>query len=261
MFDEMNLFDLPHTLYVIISFALMAVGIALLIKFCKEERKKDLVLKISALGTVIIHYSDLWVEYLKTGSATIGSNQLFAVYPCNIMMWLLLFAAFWKKKDGVFRTILNESVFCVGTICGVVGILFNINYNDVPNLFDYEIFQGLLSHSTMVFGCIWLLAGKYIRIRAFNAVSALCCLLFFVADGIFIDTLFTACGLPPVNAMFLREVPFPELPWLTPAFFGVMVLLVFFGGLALYEQKAFPPEDRWYAKLSAWISKKTTKEK
>ena len=249
MYNQINLFDLPHTLYILISFALSAVGLVLLARFCKTQKNKDSVLKIFALLTVAIHYSDLWVNYLKNGSTTIENNQLFAVYPCNVMMWLLLITAFWKKKNSVSYTLLTESTFWVGSICGIAGILFNPNYSNNPNLLEYGILQGLVSHSTMVFGCIWILIGGYIRIRVFNAVSAACCLLLFFVDGIFINTLFDLCNLPPVNSMFLQQLPFPSLPFLNPIAFGIVILLVFFGALALYEWKAFPPEERWYAKL------------
>ena len=183
----MNLFDLPHTLYVLISGLLTAVGLILTAKYCRTQKQKDVVLKASALVTVALHYSNLWVDFFSTGTATLGQNQLLAVYPCNVMMWLLLVAAFIKKRNSAFYTVLAESVFWVGTICGVVGILFNANYSNNPNLLDYGIFQGLISHTTMVFGCIYMLVGKYVRIRVFNVFSAACCLLRFVVDGAIVN--------------------------------------------------------------------------
>ena len=259
----MNLFDLPHTLYVLISGLLTAVGLILTAKYCRTQKQKDVVLKASALVTVALHYSNLWVDFFSTGTATLGQNQLLAVYPCNVMMWLLLVAAFIKKRNSAFYTVLAESVFWVGTICGVVGILFNANYSNNPNLLDYGIFQGLISHTTMVFGCIYMLVGKYVRIRVFNVFSAACCLLLFVVDGAIVNGLFALCDIPPVNAMFLQEPPFPSLPWLNPLLMGVVILGVFFGLLALYEWKCFPPEERWYKKYKRYfhtLRKSVTKD-
>ena len=259
----MHLFNLPHTLYVLISGLLTAVGLILAAKYCRTEKQKDAVLKISALTTVALHYSNLWVDFFTTGTATMGQNQLLAVYPCNVMMWLLLVVAFLKKKDSLGYTILAESVFWVGTICGVAGILFNVNYSNNPDFSNYGIVQGFISHSTMVFGCIYMLVGKYVRIRVFNVFSSACCLILFVIDGAIVNGLFSLCGIPAVNAMFLQEPPFPELPWLNPLLFGVVILAVFFGALALYEWKCFPPEERWYEKCKRAFhnaDKQSTKE-
>ena len=250
------MFDLPHILYMLISAVLTASGLVSAAFLCKTQRQKDAILKISALVTVILHYSNLWVDYFTTGKAEVENNHLLPVYPCNIMMWLLVAMAFTKKRDNVAFTMLAEFVFWGGVICGSVGIVFNINYGNNPNLLDYDILKGLLSHSTMLFGCIYALVGKYIKIRAFNAVSCLAGMLLFVIDGIFINSLFSALGFDSVNAMFLEESPLPQYPWLSVWLLGALALLLLFGMLALYEQLAFPKEERWYSVLKRKIQTK-----
>lgn len=108
----------------------------------------------------------------------------------------------------------------------------------------------------MLFGCIYTLVGKYIKIRAFNAVSCLAGMLLFVIDGIFINTLFSALGFDSVNAMFLEESPLPQYPWLSVWLLGALALLLLFGALALYEQLVFPKEERWYSVLKTKIQTK-----
>lgn len=70
----------------------------LLLVICKKritkERTRDLVLKASAIITVIIHYSSLWVDFFTNGSASVEAPMLLPIYPCNICMWLLLICAF-----------------------------------------------------------------------------------------------------------------------------------------------------------------------
>ena len=243
------MFDLPHILYMIISALLTVFGLIVAVRFCKTQSQKDFVLKLSAVVTVILHYSNVWVSYFATGTAEVENNHLLPVYPCNIIMWMLLILALAKKRNTLAHTMLAEFVFWGGTVCGSVGIIFNFNYDNTPNLLDYDILKGLLSHSTMLFGCIYVLIGKYIRIRVFNTVSCAAGLLFFLFDGAIINALFQALNFAPVNAMFLQESPLPQYPWLSVWLLGAIALTLMFGALALYEQKCFTKEDRWYNQL------------
>ena len=253
------MFDLPHILYMLITAILTAIGLIAAARFCKTQSQKDRVLKISAVVTVIVHYSNLWVDYFSTGSAQIENNHILPVFPCNIMMWFLLIAAFLKNRESTFAVMLSEFVFWGGTICGTVGIMFNFNYDNTPNLLDYDIFKGLFSHNTMVFGCIYMLVGKYIRVRVFNAASVTAGLLFFIADGAVINTLFSIFNLPSVNAMFLQEPPIPQLPFLSVWVLGGIVVIVFTALLMLYEYKCFPPEERWYIKFKNYQEQRKNK--
>lgn len=251
------MFDLPHILYMVISGILTAGGLYAAARFCKEQKQKDIILKISAISTVVIHYSDLWVDYFSNGgSAQIENNHILLVYPCNIMMWFLFIVALADKKDSFVMTLLTEFTFWGGVICGSIGIIFNINYGNNPNLLDYDILKGLLSHSTMLFGCIYLLVGKYIKIRVFNVVSCVAGLLFFVLDGVFINSLFRWFGIPSVNAMFLEESPLPDAPWLSVHLLVIVAIIILFGCLALYEKKCFPEDERWNTKLTKFIESK-----
>ncbi|MBQ8352842.1 MAG: YwaF family protein [Clostridia bacterium] len=255
----MGLFDLPHVLYMVISALLTAGGLVAAAYLCKTQRQKDFLLRFFAIITVIIHYSNLWVDYFTTGTAELENNHLLPVYPCNIVMWLLLIAACIKNRDGIAFKMIAEFVFWGGVVCGSVGIIFNTNYDNTPSLRDYDILKGLVSHSTMLFGCIYMLVGKYIRIRVFNVVSCIAGLLFFLLDGAIINGLFDHFGIDPVNAMFLQEPPLPQFPWMSVWLLGAVAVTLLFGALALYEQKCFPENERWYNQLKNTIQK--TKEK
>ena len=254
------LFDVPHILYMVISALLTAGGLVAAAFFCKTQKQKDFLLRFSAIITVILHYSNLWVDYLTTGTAQLEDNHLFPIYPCNVMMWMLVAVAFVKKREGVPYTLLAEFVVWAGVICGSAGIIFNTNYSNTPDLRDYDIFKGLISHSTMLFGCIYVLVGKYIRLRVFNIVSCMAGMLVFLVDGLFMDWLFVCIGLEPVDGMFLHETPLAQFPNLSVWALMPLALLLIFGALAWYEQKRFPKEERWYTLLKERKNKKT-KEK
>ena len=242
------MFDLTHILYMLISGVITAILLIVAAKRVKTQSGKDTILKLSAVVTVALHYSSLWVDYLTTGSAEVENNQLFPIYPCNIIMWLLLIAAYKKDRTDTLFTVLSEFLFWGGIVCGSIGIIFNINYDNTPNLLDYDILKGLVSHSTMLFGCIYTRVGGYMRFRVFNVVSCASGLTLFLVDGMLINRIYKMFNLEPVNAMYLLESPFASMPWLSPIFMGVIGLGLLFAGLALYELR-FPKEERWYSKL------------
>ncbi len=230
----------------LISGLLTAILLVLFAFKVKDEKGKNLILKFSAISTVLIHYSDIWVNFFATGGDTpVLSVHILPVYPCNVMMWLLLALVCVKKESVAFR-ILAESCFYIGTICGIVGIVLNANFDATPTLADYEVLKGLLSHSTMLFGCIYLKVAGYIKTGVFNALSCAIGLLTFVLCGVLVNELYTYFGMEVPDGMFLKSNPYLSV---SPIVLGAGLLLVMLLALALYEQVSFPKEERWYTKL------------
>ena len=248
------LFDLTHILYMLVSAVLSAALLVWAFFFVKTEDKKALFLKIVAIVTVVLHYSNIWVEYFGNGGSTDGleNSHLFPIHPCHIMMWLLFITAFIKNKQSLPFTVLAEFCFWGGIVCGTIGIVLNVNYQNTPSLADWDILKGLLSHSTLLIGCIYMRVTGYIKLRVFNVLSCAVGLSLFIVDGLFANWLYAVCGLPEVNAMYLLHSPFPSMPWLSPMLMGLVGLSLLFVGLALYEL-SFPEEERWYHKLKIKI--------
>lgn len=254
------LFDKTHITFMIISFALIAVGQISAHALIKSQKYKDLILKISAILTVVLHYSSLYVDFLTTGTATIEDNMLFAVYPCNVTMWLLLIVAFKKNKSGKVFTTLADITFYLGIIGGVIGIVFNEIYGNTGTLADYDTLKGLLSHCTLIFGSIYLLVGGYIKIRVSNTISAFIGAVLLFVDGWFIIGIYTLCGLEPPNTMYLLESPFAGMEWFNSTVIGLAVILLVFAITAIYEQIALKKEDRWYSILKENLKNKEIKQ-
>ncbi len=248
------LFDTTHLFYMIVSAVLTAAVLVLATRLIKREAKKELFLKLIAVVTVVLHYSSIWVEFFGNGGSTDGleGSHLFPIYPCHIMMWLLFIAAFLKNKSGVVFRTFAEFCFWGGLVCGSIGILLNENYASTPSLLDWSVLKGLLSHSTLLLGCIYMRVGGFMKIRVFNVVSVAAGLMLFLVDGMFANWLYKVCGLPEVNAMYLLYSPYPSMPWLSPLLMGVVGVSLLFVGLALYEL-TFPKEERWYCKLKSTI--------
>ena len=243
------LFDRAHILFLLITFVLIITLEIVAFFTVKDNDKKTMILKIAAVLTVVIHYSSLYIEYFKTGKAEVDNTMLLPVYPCNIAMWLLLIVAFMKNKDNKVYQVMAEFTFYLGIVGGIVGILFNEIYASTPDLSDWSVLKGLLSHSTMLFGAVYLLVGNLIKIRVRNTISVLIGMVLMVLDGAIVIGLYQAFRLDPPNTMYLMTPPYPNLPWLNTWVIGITAVLLVFAITAVYEQIAIKKEDRWYNHL------------
>lgn len=255
---EAKLFDVGHISYMAVSFAIMIGLLVLAAIYLKTPRQKDNFLKFWAIFTVILHYTVVYTNFLFENDSDIGGNMLFPIYPCNVCMWTLFAVSLIKDKKSIAFQILAEFTFWAGTICGIVGIVLNDNYIDSAGLFrDYEVFKGLVSHSTMIMGTVYLLVGKFIKIRVFNTISVASGLLvFFLLNGSIINWLYLRFRGEERNSMYLQEPPFEGMDWFNTAFIGLIAILVCFVITAIYEQIALKKEDRWYSKLKRLFAKK-----
>jgi vacuolar-type H+-ATPase subunit I/STV1 len=66
-----------------------------------------------------------------------------------------------------------------------------------------------------------------------NIFSAVCGLLIFLLNGLFVNHLFAVTGIDEnCNSMYLQNPPFESMPWLTTAFMGIAgVTLAFLLGV------------------------------
>lgn len=242
------LFDPAHCLFMAASAASITLLLIAAKRFLRTDRAKEIFLKLTALLVVLVHISPLYAEYLTYGEAKIPNNMLFPVYPCNLAMWLLLIYAFLSDKRRFIPRVIGEFTFYLGLIGGIIGIAANVNYANNPNLSDWSIFAGLLSHSVMLLGCLWLLVGNFIRIRVRNTLSVLIGMAIMLLDGIVIISVFRLAGLEPPNSMFLLGVPFEGIKWLNTATIGVLSIAVTFTFTFVYEMLALPADRRTFAK-------------
>ena len=231
------MFGTTHIIYTVISLIVSALLIFLGKKFIKSENGHNRALWATASITVLLHISPLWVDYLRTGEALVESPMLFPIYPCNVCMWLLL-ALTYMKREGVLYRLTSEFVCLGGTVCGIIGLVFNANFAANPTLADWGIFKGLLSHSTMILGTVYLGVCGFVKIRLRNILSVMAGLCFFVLDGALINGIYALAGLEPCNSMYLLEPPFASMPWLTTPLIGALALVIVVALTVLYERFA-----------------------
>jgi hypothetical protein len=221
------MFNTQHILYMVISGVLTALLLIFAAKRLKTQRKKDGFLDLFAVLTVLLHYSDLLVEYFQTGGYVyVSSVHILPVYPCNVMMWMLLIAALMKNKEGWLFRMLSEFCFYGGVLCGVLGIVLNVNFDNTPTLADYGILKGMLSHSTMLIGCIYMKVGKYFTVRPSNAFSVAAGAAVFILCGIVVDGLYGFFGMEAPDAMFLQHNPYFPCSPILPGIGAIVLLYV-----------------------------------
>ncbi|MBR2903506.1 MAG: YwaF family protein [Clostridia bacterium] len=244
------MFNLQHILYMVISAIVSAGLLVLFAKTVKEQKHKNFILKFFAVITVVIHISNLWVEFFQNGgTAQIVGVHILPLFPCNIVMWMLLVTAFIDNKEGTVFRLLAEFCFIVGTLCGVVGILLNQNFGANPTLADYGILKGMLSHSTMLIGCIYLFVGGYVRPGIFSTLSLVFGFGIFVICGIVTNVLYAAFGMTSPDGIWINGVPYIGV---SSIILGLALVAVYFGVFALIELR-LPPEKRWYSRLKNWF--------
>ena len=229
------MFGLTHILYLVISFAVSAALIILGRRYLKTAEAHNLAVRACAIVTVLLHISPLWVDYLSEGSATVESVMLFPIHPCNVCMWLLLLITY-LKRDSLAYKLLSEFLLLGGTVCGVIGLVFNENFGNNPTLADWGVFKGMLSHSTMILGTLYLGFSGLVKIRFRCTVSVTAGLLILFIDGLIINGIYALFELDPCNSMYLLEPPFENMPWLTTLVMGIAGMVVAFAITTLYER-------------------------
>lgn len=242
------MFNLEHIIYIIASTILTVIGLILAKKFAKTNKQKSRVLKIAGWLSVAVHFSSLYVEFFTRGTATADSSILLLMYPCNIMMWLVVICGY-LPKDNKFAQKIFEFVFFVGTICGIIGMVFNQNYDANPTLLNWFSFKGLLSHSCFIFGTIYLLVGGFVKIRVSNCLSVLVGLLGMIGIGALNNWLYQIFNLGQPNSMYLQFPPFESMPWINVWTIGLMAMVLMFAITEIYELFALKEENRTLYKL------------
>ena len=251
--------DRNHIIFTLISFSAIVIGLILANKLITKKENKKLLLKISALLTVIIHFSSLYTEYFSGLEPDLEDSMILPLYPCNLAMWTLLVLAFMKNTESKVFKFLCVFTFYLGIFGGILGIVINEIYINNPDLTDWGVLKGLLSHTTMLYGCVYIVVGGFLKPRVSNMFFVFLGLLSLFEYGVLMIFIHYVFGLDIPNVMYILEKPFEALRWLNVGTIGVGALLIIFIGLAVYEWIALKKEDRWYTKLKAYIETKRAK--
>ncbi len=239
------MYSTEHILYIVLS--LLVVSLILFgAHYIKSQKYKNLFLFFWAFACFMFHISTMYYTFFTNGTG-IGNaydNQLFPIYFCNYMMYLLLIASLWPNKESRFF-----KIFATFTAYGgVFGALITL-FVTPPGVSNWFNFQSALSHSCMLVGCLWLFVGGYVKISVYNIVPYSLGLLSCGVVGGVVELIFYLGGRPSPNAMYLVHGPneLPEFQWWM---FALCMLLLIFIFTMIWEFFKRKKEDRWYKNTS-----------
>lgn len=227
-----QLFDGFHIMYIVISLLLTGGILYLASKYLKKESHKEAFLKFWGLITFLLHISPLWLDFLRNGQASVADNMLFPIFFCNLSMFLLMITSFISNKKTIgFRYFATVTAYA-GSFGALISLFYPQYYLEGSRM-TWGIMKSMLSHSTMLVGCAYLMIGKYFKIERKNTIIYTIGLLGFGFIGILVNLTFKLAGLydPATgypNAMFLLRPPIEDVKFLN--FFVIsigMILLVY----------------------------------
>ncbi len=230
-----SLFDGSHMIYILASIAVTVLLLWLPYRFMTKPKHKDLYLKFWGWATVFLHLSPLWIEFLKGNQAVAADNMLFPIYFCNMSMYLLLIVALWAdKKSRTFNYLATFAAYA-GVFGALISLFYPQYYLDGTTIFEWGVFKSMLSHSTMLMGCLYLFVGGYFKIDKYNVVVYAVGLLGFGLIGIVVNQVFALAGLHAPNAMYLQHAPIESAPFLNAYSIAAMMLVVVIGISSAYR--------------------------
>lgn len=230
--------------------------------FCKEyikkDRSKSLALLLSAIVTILCHYStflylliaeDSAMKYLKE-----NPNLLLPIYPCNVVMWGCLIYGFMRNKQSKVGRFLADYLFWFGIFSTLVGMFANVDFINNPTLKDYEVTKSILAHATLLFNVLLICVFGQVKVDLLKNMAHIgISVVMMYVIGIYCNTIFEALvsaeEASSVNSMFILHSPFAGVPFLRYPVIALSALVLYFGLFCACEVFAYPKGSRWLQRL------------
>ena len=254
---------LELTLFNFALLLLIAAGLVIVKKTVKGERAQNITLLISAVVTILCHYSSLLYHHLTAGDAFTylrhNPNLILPIYPCNVVMWSCLIFGFMKNKESKVGKILSDYIFWFGIFSTLVGMFANVDFIRNPTLEDFDITKGIVAHATLLFNVLLIpLFGRVKLDFGRNMKNMLLSVIGMYAIGLYcnlvFETLVSAEAAYQVNSMFIIHSPFDGVDFLTYPTIACIALVMYFITFTVCEVISHKKGDRWFDHLGAWMN-------
>ena len=253
------------------NFILLFIITALLIltkKTVKSDKAQKNLLLISAVVTVLFHYST-FIFHCITGGRAIeymrdNPNLLLPIYPCNVVMWSCLILGFLKNQNSRVARLLCDYIFWFGIFSTLVGMFANVDFINNPTLADYEITKSIVAHATLLFNVLLLpLFGK-VRLDFWqNMKSMLISVIVMFIIGLYCNLVFKVLVSPDeaydVNSMFIIHSPFEGAEFLTYPIIAAVALILYFILFTVCDVIKKEKGARWFDSAYAALKNKRSK--
>lgn len=235
-------------------------GVFLLKKYIRNEKWKNIVLLLSALLTILFHYSSYIYLCLTNGPSTEylkeTPNLILPIYPCNVVMWGCLIYGLLKDKKSKGAQFLADYLFWFGIFSTLAGMFANVDFIMNPTFRDYEVTKSIVAHGTLLFNILLISAFGHIKIDLIkNMVHIIISVIMMYGIGLYCNKLFevlvSAEEADSVNSMFIRNSPFPAVSFLKYPIIAGGALILYFILFSVCELFAYEKGNRWYSRIKS----------
>lgn len=234
------------------------LGVFICKKYIKTSRIKNLILFLSAVLTILCHYSSLIYLFLTNGSTNEylkdTPNLLLPIYPCNVVMWGCLIFGIIRNKESKVASFLADYLFWFGIFSTLVGMFANVDFINNPTFKDYEVTKSILAHATLLFNVILIFTFGHIRVDLIkNMIHIMVSIILMYVIGLYCNKVFEVLvsveKAYDVNSMFIIHSPFEGVSFLRYPVISLSALLLYFGLFSICELFAYPKGNRWISRL------------
>ena len=237
---------------------LINVGI---IYLCKKyfSEKKNLVLLIVAISTILCHYSSLLYHQIVNGTPLVflkeNPNLILPIYPCNVVMWSCLIFGLIKNKESKLGKFLVNYIFWFGLFSSLIGMIVNVDFIQNPTLKNYDVTKGIIAHSILLLNVLLLKAFGYLKFDfKKNMIHMVISVVMMFFIGCYCNLVFYVISTPErafhVNSMFLIHSPFEGVDFLTYPFIALVALILYFIVFTVIDLIKNEKGNRWFNKIN-----------
>ena len=260
---------LELTLFNFALLLVIAAGLVIVKKTVKTERAQNILLLVSAIFTILCHYSSLLYHHLTAGDAFTylrqNPNLILPIYPCNVVMWSCLILGIMKNKESKVGKLLSDYIFWFGIFSTLVGMFANVDFIRNPTLMNFDITKGIVAHATLLFNVLLIpLFGKVKLDFGRNMKNMLLSVVGMYVIGLYCNLVFEVLVSEAlayeVNSMFIIHSPFDGVDFLTYPTIAGIAMLLYFITFTVCEIISHKKGERWFDRVIEWIKKNLIKE-
>jgi len=238
------------------------VGLFFIKKYIKTEKGKSLVLLLSALLTILFHYSTLIYLFISGGPTTEylkeNPNLILPIYPCNVVMWGCLIYGLMKNKKTKAGLFWADYLFWFGIFSTLVGMFVNVDFINNPTLRDYEVTKSIVAHATLLFNILLIFAFGHIKADLpKNMIHIIISVIMMYVIGLYCNKVFEVLvsveEADSVNSMFILHSPFPAVPFLRYPIIAACSIILYFIIFSVCEMFAYPKGSRWFNRIKSEV--------
>ncbi len=232
-------------------------------KTVKSEKGEKILFLVSAIVTILFHYSTFLFRCFSNGNAIEylreTPNLILPIYPCNVVMWSCLILGLLTNRDTKLAALLTDYIFWFGIFSTLVGMFANVDFINNPTLADYEITKSIVAHATLLFNLLLLPLFGRIKIDFWrNMKHMLLSVIGMYAIGLYCNLMFrvlvSAEKAYDENSMFIIHSPFEGVGFLRYPVIAAIALVLYFILFTVLECIKHEKGERWFDRI--WISYK-----